>query len=291
MTGTMGIIGCNSLADEVSYLLNRDYDISQIFIISNTEGASFLKNRLSKSLVDRTCLVDEGDLRLLERTPGLNVILWLLPSSLHEAPLLLQNALLITSIRISCFVDSIFIVHGLCGVSHYRLRDIMEMSHIPITYLTYPNGEVADDCFGSFIGSKEGYLEFIKRNKFALFLTIGFARYLIGKHKNQDIVTLVSEVEDLRFTLKTLGFNKVIKLETEIGDIQEFDSDVNVICKTLDLELERVKCDLLVFDHSYDLGKLSIGLDRPDHSEGWFKYRGSTSDAHCPSNLSVWGLI
>ena len=59
--GIMGIIGCNSLADEIIYLLHRDQTISRIFIVANPEGSTFIDRKVRGSIVDRTAIVPAGE--------------------------------------------------------------------------------------------------------------------------------------------------------------------------------------------------------------------------------------
>ncbi len=259
--GTLGIIGCNSLADEVAYLLNRDRDISQLFIISNPEGSLF-QEKVRSPLEDKSCLFQEKDLGLLGHAPGLAVVLWLIPSSLHESPSELYTVLADTIDRLNGYVDSIFVVHGLCGISEHKLTALLRSHAAPINLLTYPDGNLCDDCFGSHIGGKKEYLEFIKKNKFALYVTTGFAAYLKRRHGDQDIVAMVRDIEELNFTLETLGFNRIIKLESDIGDINEFNRTVDMFSRTLNLKVEAYRCGLSVFDASYDQAKKNIERSR-----------------------------
>ncbi len=253
--GTLGMIGCNTLADEIAYLLFRDRQIAWVFVISNPEGVAFIARKINRLLADRTSLVQESDLGHLEPAPGFKIVLWVIPSSLHTSPSSLHRVLEDTTARMSCSADSIFIVHGLCGIHRREASGLIEKAKVPVNFLTYPDGEIADDCFGSLIGSREGYLDFIKKHKFAMFVHGGYAEYMMGKHEDLDLMTMVTKFEELEFVLSTLGFKTIVKLEADVGDAGEFDRTVNILSRTLGLEIVSLSCELSVFENSYDLGK------------------------------------
>ncbi len=264
LNGTLGIISCYSLADEIVYLLERDGEIENIFLVSNPEGLVLYKRKIKGLVREKTHLLQQQNLRTWKRNQGFTVIIWMIPASLHENPSLLATILVEVAAQMSLCVNSIFIAHGLCGIHQHKVIRMMEEIGVPTNLLTYPDGEIADDCFGSFIGGKKQYLEFIKKHKFALFVTTGFADYLKERHEHQDIEAMVAAIEELRFTLETLGFKKIIKLESKVGNKEEFDRTVEIFSTTMGLEIESHDCELTVFDHSYDLAKRHIHPMNPN---------------------------
>jgi hypothetical protein len=259
--GTLGIIGCYSLSDQIIYLVDRDDSIESIFVVNNEEGLRFIKKLHNRSVEKNVVLVDENG-PLPKGNKGLSILLWLNPGDLHnESSSIGQRQAEILE-RISDHVDSVLFCYGLCRSPEERIASLVREARVPVTFLMDASGEIVDDCFAAIIGGKQAYLDHIKKHKGTIFASTGYVETWGRKYRGMDIKSIVEHVEGMTCMFETMGYNQVMALDDGQGDRDLFDKDVRTFARIFDLRVVTKECCLKVFEQSYDQAKEKI-----DHGE------------------------
>ncbi len=251
----LGIIGCLALADEMVEVLSSDEEIERAFVVDNEEGRIVADKLWSRAPHLTVTMVHESQLKHSSWPLGLTVIVWMRPSSLHDSPDDLRSGLRTAATALSGCVGSILMFYGLCRSTLRELERIANETEVPVTFLTDLEGEVVDDCFAAVFGGRRRYLEMIKKYKGTLFVTTGYAEHLARRQDGKDLVRMMEEINEYQFLFKTLGYSKLLKLDTGLGDREEFEIRVHNLARIFDFSLERLSCNLEVFWHSYAIAR------------------------------------
>lgn len=260
--GTMGIVGCYGLSDQILRLVEEDEQVRKLLVVANEEGERFARKVKERNGHLEPLMVEEGELGPRDEE-GFSILLWLNMEGLHDRRDIDKHHREILS-RIVDHVDSVLFFYGLCRSPEQRIIELKDNAPVPTTFLTDLEGEVVDDCFAAVIGGKRDYLDHIMRHKYTLFVTSGYAESWRRKRERADLSSLVEEVEGMRYMFQTLGYNKLMKLDDHPDDGGCFDEDVREFSKLFDLELEVSQCHSPVFAHSYAIAKESM----PDSTSG-----------------------
>ncbi len=251
----LGIVGCLALVDELVEVLSKDEGIERAFIIESEEGRMAAhKLRRSAPYLDIS-MMNKNRLKLPAWHPGLSVIVWMCPSNLHEDAETIRSNLRRIAITLENSVDSILMFYGLCRRTSGEIERLINEIDVPVTFLTDLEGEVVDDCFAAILGGRKAYLDTIRKCKGTLFLTTGYAEHWSQLQEGKDLVRLMEEINGYQFLFKSLGYTKLLKLDTGLGDMEEFDIRAHNLSRIFDFSLEKISCDLRVFWHSYELAK------------------------------------
>ena len=263
----LAIVGCTVLQEELFHVLRRDPEIDRIVLVERDEGVK-VQPRLESALPGKhIVLVKAQDLALVAHG-GFSIYLVLKTTSLHRDPEELRREVIETAQVLKPYVSSMLLFYGLCRNALRKMRKVSEEVGLPIMILTDPEGFEVDDCFGAVLGGKKKYLEHIKANHGTLFLTTGYAEHWSGKLGSKDMISALQAYEDLRFVFERCGYNKVLRLDTGLGDDKKFQKQVDMLVRTFDMKLEKKECDLSVFEHSYALAKQLALQGHEPASEG-----------------------
>jgi hypothetical protein len=252
--GTLGIIGCYGLSDQLMHLIDQDEGIDHLFIVDNPEGLRFLEKMEARPTKINYSLVSENG-SFLGKGGEFSVVLWLNSEDLHNDASTIQKRQSDALSRMSKYVDSIFFCYGLCRSTEQGIIDLTKQAAVPITFLTDHCGEIVDDCFAAVMGGKEEYLDHIKKHKGTLFATTGYVEAWRRKFRGMNIESMVREVEGMKYLFDSLEYHKVLVLDDGLGNWERFDGDVHNFSRLFDLQLDRESCDLSVFELTYRLAK------------------------------------
>lgn len=259
--GTLGIIGCYSLSDQIIYLVDRDDSIESLFVVNNEEGLRFIKKLHDRSVEKNVVFVDEKE-PIPKESTGFSILLWLNPGDLHNESSSIRQRQTEILERISDHVDSVLFCYGLCRSPEERIACLIREARVPVTFLTDSSGEIVDDCFAAIIGGKQAYLDHIKEHKGTIFASTGYVETWGGKYRGMDIESIVEHVEGMTCMFEAMGYHQVMALDDGQGDRDLFDKDIRTFARIFDLRLVIKECCLKVFEQSYDHAKEKI-----DHGE------------------------
>lgn len=254
--GTMGIVGCYGLSDQILRLVEEDQQVRKLLVVANEEGERFARKMRERNSRLEPVMVEEDALGPKDEE-GFSILLWLNMEGLHDGRDIDRRHREVLS-QIADHVDSVLFCYGLCRSPEPRIIELKDNAPVPTTFLTDLDGEVVDDCFAAVIGGKRGYLDHIMEHKYTLFVTSGYAEGWRKKREQADLSSLVEEVEGMRYMFQTLGYHRLMKLDDRPDDGGRFDEDVRAFSKLFDLELEVRQCHSPVFAHSYAMAKESM---------------------------------
>lgn len=66
------------------------------------------------------------------------------------------------------------------------------------------------------------------------------------------------QIENYQMLFKTLGYTKVMMLDDGLGDREEFRRRVHVFASIFGFGIESTRCDMTLFERSYDMAKAKI---------------------------------
>ena len=253
----LGIVGCQVLEDEMAYVVATDSDADQILIIDSTaqktiaEKIQRMAPKKKVKCIDETCAIKE-----FQMPPGMSIILWLKPIGLHQSPPLLREEVLKAINRIEPLTRSILIFYGQCGNAFRSLEMITAGSRVPITILKDGDGSMIDDCFGTELGGKEEYRNFLISQKGPAYVlnTMWAANW---RTFMQDVQMLhdPNNVEEAKEVFKYMDYKSAIGLNTGLGDPDAFEHQLQEFASIFDLEMEHHRATLKIVERSYNEAK------------------------------------
>jgi hypothetical protein len=266
--GALAIVSCTVLQEELFHVLRRDPEITKVVMVQGERNVDNMAS-LTAALPDKQIIsVHEDDLDKVD-DDDFTVFLVMKTTSLHRNPDEFRADIIATARKMKPYAGSILLFYGLCRNALRKMRHISEEVGLPIMILTDIEGNEVDDCFGAVLGGKRRYLEHIKANHGTLFLITGYAEHWSSKLGSKDVVSAMQAYEDLRFVFDRCGYNRVIRLDTGLGDQQRFRKQVDIFVRTFDMDFRTEDCDLSVFEHSYDLAKGMLrGANKQEEGSG-----------------------
>jgi hypothetical protein len=253
----LGIVGCQVLEDEMAYVVASDPDTDQILIIDSTiqktvtDKIKRMAPRKKVKCIDENCTIKEFQL-----PPGMSTILWVKPIGLHQSPPLLREEVLKAINRIEPLTRSILLFYGQCGNAFRSLEMITAGSRVPVTILKDNDGSMIDDCFGTELGGKEEYRNFlINQNGPAYVLnTMWAANWRVFM---QDVQMLhdPNNLEEAKEVFKYMDYKTAIGLNTGLGDLDAFEHQLQEFASIFDLQMEHHRATLRIVENSYNEAK------------------------------------
>ncbi|MDR1954487.1 MAG: DUF1638 domain-containing protein [Candidatus Methanoplasma sp.] len=241
--GTLGIIGCPILEDEIVYSLNTEKDEKKVYVV-DTPAAQTLKKKLEQKGVSFS-VVGEWDFEKgfteIDRENGFNIVVIMNRLGLHSQPVFLRNTLEEQMRFHQNRFDAIALYYGMCGNAGWDVSKWASGAlSIPVFVFRDKNNEVCDDCIGVAVGGHSRYCDFIKKYTGMLLVTPAIA----GNWE------LFSKELDIRkgfeafgiFTAKEVfeffGYKYAVKIDTGIGiEGAEFDEECDRLSEDTGLEL------------------------------------------------------
>ncbi|MEM2944110.1 MAG: DUF1638 domain-containing protein [Methanomassiliicoccales archaeon] len=254
----LGIIGCPILENEIVYLAVNDKDISQIIVIRTEESRSLL-HKLSSATSAKIICIEEGEIHNLKQV-GYSLIILMKSMALHEDPQKLRGEVMQSIKQIAPVCDSILLFYGLCGNAFRDLTEIKTAAGKDLFILADECERPVDDCIAAVLGGTEGYYRLLKRYPGVFYLTPEWAehwRELIFKME----LTRGAERGDLsvlKWIFELAGYKKALKIDTGLGDKEEFERSVAEFAREFNFELGSLEKEFITLDaivRSYDKAK------------------------------------
>ena len=258
-SGCLGIIGCPILEDEIVHSVQRDSDISNVFVIENEDSRNLLRKLRRADTKANIASVNEGD---LDRTKeeGFSLLILMKSMALHEDPKVLRKEVARGVELIGPYCRSIMLFYGLCGNAFQHLSEVEEETGRRLTLVTDEQGRPVDDCIAAVLGGTDGYYRLLKRYPGVFYLTPAWAenwRDLIFKMEMTRGVSK-GDLRMLKWMFETAGYRKALMIDTVLGQGDEFEERALDFAKEFKFELatlEREFITLDAVDRSYDRAK------------------------------------
>jgi hypothetical protein len=256
-SSVLGIVGCQVLEDEMAYVVASDSDADRIMIIDSTTQKTIAdKIKRMAPNKDVKCFDENCSIKEFQFPIGMSVILWLKPISLHQSPPLLREEVLKAINRIEPLTKAILIFYGQCGNAFRSLEMITAGARVPITILKDNDGSLIDDCFGTELGGKEEYRNFLISQQGPAYIlnTMWAANWRVFM---QDVQMLrdPSNMDEVKEIFKYMDYRTAIGLNTGLGDRDVFERQLEEFASIFDLQMEHHRATLKIVERSYNEAK------------------------------------
>ncbi len=245
MSKNLGVIVCPILEDELVYNISQDKDKKNVFILENTNSYE-ISRKLIKNNIPFETLDEQEFLRGLVRLPEdeFNIIIQMKGMKLHADPKMLKETLRESLHFMQTKVDAIALYYGVCGNAN---NDIIEWASDnidkPVAIFRDASGKICDDCIGVAVGGNDRYFKMQKAYSRSLYYTPAMATKWRDFYK--DVFKGVEETGfgDIKQLFSYLGYNRVLKISTGLGDEEDFDRSLNEFANELGLEIVDIEPD------------------------------------------------
>ncbi|WGI16702.1 DUF1638 domain-containing protein [Methanonatronarchaeum sp. AMET-Sl] len=228
-----GVVCCELLEDELAYLLNKDGDVEKVFIILDDAGNSIIdKLEMEVKELNPSSLpigVKEGE-----------VVVVMMSMALHEEPDELKKEVKNWVDTLSSSIDDVFLFYGLCGNALQEIEEIEKTIDGNVDILKDSTGTV-DDCISLALGGTDKYMEYIKKDPATFFLTPKWADNWRDMFIKCRLVRSLDNIELAKKVFENAGYNKVLKIDTEINKTSNFDKKVKEFSEIFELDIDETK--------------------------------------------------
>ena len=251
----MGIVGCPILEDEIVYLLSRDKVLVDIFVVEDEHSQNLL--RKLRPLRPDVHTIKEAEVTELPDSEGRSALVWMKSFGLHEYPKDLGNEVVQAVKLIDSECSAILLMYGLCGNAFKDMDLLFKEVRSPVVILTDEKGQIVDDCIAAPLGGTDGYLQLLKHYAGVFYMTPAWAenwRDLINKMEFTR-GTKEGDLEMLRTLFEMAGYNRVLRIDTGLGDREHFHERVREFSKEFnfkEVDLEPGFVSTKVVDDAYN---------------------------------------
>ena len=220
--GTLGIIGCPILEDEIIYSIIREKDDKKVYLV-DTEPSYTLKKKMESKGIPFTT-VSEWDLdngyAEIDRKNQFNIVIVMNNLALHKEPKDLRSALENQMKQYQGQFDTIALYYGMCGNAGWDVSKWASDSlSVPVFVFRDKNEEVCDDCIGVAVGGHSKYYEFVKKHAGMFFVTPAIAENWgdYAKELNFTKGFEVLGITTVKEVFEVFGYKKAVKIDTGLG--------------------------------------------------------------------------
>lgn len=171
--GTIGVIACPILEDELVYSLTSDPDTKAIYLVDE-EPAESIKEKFQRYGIEHKLIDPYQFENCVDGLDGnaLNFVIRMNTMALHEEPKDLRSTIEEQVMMSQGRFDVLMLYYGLCGNYGWDISKWAEgRGYRPVTVFRDAEGRVCDDCVGVAVGGTKRYLELIKTYTGMLLLT------------------------------------------------------------------------------------------------------------------------
>lgn len=239
--GAICAVVCPMLEDELVYSLAGDSEEKSVYLVDN-QYAHSVKPKMDRNGV-KYVLIREEDLE--DTVAGLdrerfNFVIIMNHLGLHEEPKELKKAVESQLLGLDNGFDVIALYYGLCGNYGW---DITEWARgnmsTPVIVFRDADGNVLDDCIGVAVGGCSQYLRLLKTYTGMLLLTPSMATNWEDFQSSMELFRGMdmSDKETTRTIFEMAGYKYGVKIDTGIGDRENYDRCAQEVCDESGLEL------------------------------------------------------
>ncbi|MDR3075093.1 MAG: DUF1638 domain-containing protein [Candidatus Methanoplasma sp.] len=241
--GTMGIIGCPVLEDEIIYSLSRENDDKNIYVI-DTPPSSTLTDKLGRAGIPFTAVGEwefNNGYAEIDRDRGFNIVIMMNKLGLHARPEFLRQTIEDQLRFCQNRFDVIALYYGMCGNAGWDVSKwASETLDIPVFVFRDMNGEVCDDCIGVAIGGHSRYCDFVRKYPGMLYVTPSMAGNWDRYAEELDFCKgfEIMDIHTVKEVFQVFGYSKAVKIDTGLGARgEEFENGCRHVSDETGLEL------------------------------------------------------
>ena len=241
VAGTIGVIACTMLEDELIYDILCDSDEKIIYVVDTGSQGSFVgklnSNNIPYNMISEYSF-DHG-INGLDKSK-FNLVVCMNQLGLHAEPKSLKSQIESQVLLHSHLFDAILVFYGICGNFGWDISETSSAtSEIPVITIRDENGKICDDCIGVAVGGTDNYFRLNKAYTGVLYLTPATAT-------NWDDFMAVSDMARgcditdhslMKMLFEICGYKYALRLDTGLGDRENYEKCAQEICKEMNLEL------------------------------------------------------
>ncbi len=241
VSGTIGILACPMLEDELIYDIITDNDEKNIYVVDTGYQGSFIKkleyNSINYQMVSEYAFdTGIGDLDKSK----FNLVIYMNKLGLHEEPKNLRSTIEHQVAMHKYLFDAMMIFYGMCGNYGWDISKVSEeKSAPPVITIRDENGKICDDCIGVAVGGTDNYFRLNKAYCGVLYLTPAMATNWNDFMSVSDIAKGCDTTDQsmMRMLFEICGYKYALRLDTGLGDRDNYEKCAQEICKEMNLEL------------------------------------------------------
>ncbi len=254
--GTLGIIACPMLEDEMVHSIGHDSDNKRLIVISTGHEGSFVR-KLDKAGIPYE-MAEEMDFMngWIDVDPsGYNIVIFMNNLGLHAEPKYLMEFIQDQLVMLKGRVDALGLYYGMCGNHGWDITKWSE-ENLPYRVAVFRdcNGRVCDDCVGVAVGGLAGYQRLLREHTGQLLLTPAVAMnwmdFMMAGDLGKSIKIMPPSgdpMKDMKDLLVMCGYTTAAQIDTGLADRQEFDVAVKDLVEYLEFDLVQAASDIV--DH------------------------------------------
>ncbi|MGD1060964.1 MAG: DUF1638 domain-containing protein [Methanomassiliicoccales archaeon] len=247
----LGIVGCEVLMNEIAHVISMDGDVSSVIVIDTPESRE-LAQRLEVLSPSKTVEV-KAEAEAGTKVPGIGtkVIVKVMPIGLHQRKAELREEVLAQAMKMQKICGSILIFYGLCGNAFRDIERLTSDFTVPVTILRDDRSLIVDDCVGAELGGTEEYLAYLRSEHGEYPLNAMWAEKWRHYMCETQLLRDPNDLEGVKMVFQCMGYSRVAKLDTGLGNADEFEKEVREFASLLELDVVNVRCPLRVVEESY----------------------------------------
>ena len=239
--GTLCVIMCPMLEDELLYSLSNDPDPKRIYL-ADVGPALTIKPKLAEKGLEYTLISESEFLNwTFDHDPeAYNVVIYSNDLGLHAEPKLLKAKVEEETMFMGNKADAIAFYYGLCGNALWDLKKWAESKvKAPVFVFTDCDGCVCDDCVGVAVGGSKRYLDLLKAHTGQLLITPAVASNWVPFISASEMMRGIghNSIEEMRMIFELCGYKYGVMLESPIADPVRFKAEAQDVCDKMGLEL------------------------------------------------------
>ena len=238
--GTLGIIACPMLEDELIYNLRTDVEEKYIYLVKTDPNVS-IKKKLERYGLPYQ-LIDEYDLKngFDQDSEKFNIVIYMNRLGLHAEPKDLRKTVEDQITMLQSHFDVLALYYGLCGNAGWDITKwAADKFSTPVIVFRDENDGVCDDCIGVAVGGTKRYYELNKAHTGQLYLTPAMATNWNDFLSSSDMFrgTDTTDHSMMRMILEMCGYQYALQIDTGLGDKNEFDKLSQDLGKEMNLKI------------------------------------------------------
>ncbi|MDR1404564.1 MAG: DUF1638 domain-containing protein [Candidatus Methanoplasma sp.] len=220
--GTLGIIGCPILEDEIIYSLGSEKDEKTIYVV-DTPPSHTLKEKLERSGTPFSVIGEwefNNGYSGIDRDSGFNIVVLMNKLGLHTRPKVLRETIEDQLRFHQNNFDVIALYYGMCGNAGWDVSKWASGTlNIPVFVFRDANGEVCDDCIGVAVGGHSRYCNFVKKYPGMFYVTPNIAGNWDGYSEELDFCKgfEIMDIHTVKEVFQVYGYSKAVKIDTGLG--------------------------------------------------------------------------
>jgi hypothetical protein len=224
--GTLGIIGCPILEDEIIYSLCKESEEKKVYLV-DTVPARTLKKKLELHRIPFSLIGEwdfENGFTEVDRDKGFNIVIYMNKLGLHSKPANLRQKLEEEMVLYQSRFDVIALYYGMCGNAGWDVSKwATKALSIPVFVFRDDNEDVCDDCIGVAVGGHSRYCDFVKKYTGMFFVTPAIAENWDEFSDELDFTKgfEIMNIHTVKEVFEVYGYKKAVKIDTGLGTGKE----------------------------------------------------------------------